>query len=131
MFKVPDLFQWIVVTSGSKHIEDLYKAPDNVLSFMDAIVEVSSISSPAAFVRLLTDTQQLQFDYTIGVNVVKNPYHVPIVRLRLTQALPLLVPEVYDEVVMACNEFIPITEGNRLNHQDMFIKIFKLQVDNS
>jgi hypothetical protein len=44
VFKVPDLFQWVIVATGSKHIEDLYKAPDNVLSFMDAVIEVSSIS---------------------------------------------------------------------------------------
>ena len=43
VFKVPDLFQWIVVATSSKHIEDLYKAPDNVLSSMKAIDEVSSI----------------------------------------------------------------------------------------
>ena len=86
-------------------------------------------SSPAAFVRLLTDTvtQQLQTDYTIGANVGKNPYHVPIVRSQLTQALPLLVPEVYDEVVTSCNEFIPVTKGNRLNHQNML----KNKLDNS
>ena len=71
------------------------------------------------FVRLLSDTQQLQSDYTIGPNISKNLYHVPIVRGQLTQALPLLVPEVYDEVVMAFNEYIPITEGNRLNRQNI------------
>ena len=79
------------------------------------------------FVRLLTDPQQLQIDYTLGRNIRENTYHIPIVRLRLTQALPLLVPEVYDEVVLACNEFIPITEGKRLNHQNMF----KNKLDNS
>lgn len=51
----------------------------------------------------------------MGPNITKDPYHVPIVRLQLNQALPLLVPEVYDEVVMACNEYIPITEGDRLH----------------
>jgi hypothetical protein len=57
----------------------------------------------------------MQLNYTIGPNVTKNPYHLPIIRSQLTQELPLLVPEVYDEVVMACNEFIPITKGKRLN----------------
>jgi hypothetical protein len=68
-----------------------------------------------------------QIDYTIGTNSRENPYHIPIVRLQLTQALPLLVPEVYDEVVMTFNDFIPITEGKRLNHQ----KMFKNKLDNS
>jgi hypothetical protein len=43
VFKVPDLFEWVIVASASKHLEELYKAPDNVLSFMDAVIEVSSI----------------------------------------------------------------------------------------
>ena len=77
--------------------------------------------------HLLTDTQQLQVDYTLGQNIRENPYHIPIVRLQLTKALPLLVPEVYDEVVMACNEFIPITEGKRPNHQNKF----KYNLDNN
>jgi hypothetical protein len=72
------------------------------------------------FVRLLTDTQLLQTDYTLGPSIRENPYHILIIRLQLTQALPLLVSEVYDEVVMACNEFIPITEGKRMNHQNMY-----------
>jgi len=92
VFRVPDLFRWNLIATGSKHLEELYKAPENLLSSMKAIDEL------------------LQIDYTLGVNIRENTYHVPIVRLQLTQALPVLVPEVYDEVVMAFNEFIPITE---------------------
>jgi hypothetical protein len=44
MFKIPNLFQWSVVVTDSKHIEDIYKAPDNALSIMKAIEDVSSIS---------------------------------------------------------------------------------------
>jgi hypothetical protein len=65
-------------------------------------------------------TQTLQTPYTLGTNVRENQYHIPIIRSQLTQSLPLLVPEVYDEVVTACNEFIPITNGMRLNHGNMF-----------
>ena len=44
MFKVPQMFQWIIVATGSKHLEDGYKAPDNVLSSMKAIEDVSLVS---------------------------------------------------------------------------------------
>jgi hypothetical protein len=104
------LFQWTIVATGSQHLEEIYKAPETVLSSMDAVIDVR-VLSPMAFVRLLTHMQGLQTDYTLGPNITENPYHVSIVRSQLTQALPLLVPEVYDEVVMACNEFIPITQG--------------------
>ena len=79
-------------------------------------------SSPAPFVRLLIDTQQIQDGYTLGPTVPENPYHIPLIRSQLTQAIPLVAPEIYDEVVMACNEFIPITKGNRQNHRNMFKK---------
>jgi hypothetical protein len=116
LYKVPDLFQWIVVATSLKHIEDLYKAPENVLSALEPIEEVSSISeSCRVCVRLFTadkKTQSIQLDYTMGPNIAKDLYHIPIVRGQLTQSLPLLVPEVYDEVIMACNELIPIKEGS-------------------
>ena len=38
-----------------------------------------------------------------------------IIRSQLTQTIPLLAPEIYDEMVMACNEFIPYSKGNRPN----------------
>jgi hypothetical protein len=68
------------------------------------------------FIYLLTDTQALHIDYTFGRNIRENPYHVPVIRSRLIKALPPLVYDVYDEVVTALNELIPITEGNHLNN---------------
>ena len=44
LFKVPDLFQWVIVATGSKHLEDIYTAPDSLLSSMDANVEVILVS---------------------------------------------------------------------------------------
>ena len=47
MFKIPDLLQWIVIATEPSMIEEIRKAPDDVLSFMDALDEVSSfLSSP-------------------------------------------------------------------------------------
>ena len=44
-FKVPDLLQWIVVATEPSMIEDIRKAPEDVLSLMDALDEVSSFRS--------------------------------------------------------------------------------------
>ena len=43
VFKMPDVFQWIVIATGTKHLEDIYRAPDNVLSNLEAIDDVRSI----------------------------------------------------------------------------------------
>ena len=50
VFRVPDLFRWSLIASGSKHLEELYKAPENVFSSMEAIHEVISISVRVLFV---------------------------------------------------------------------------------
>ena len=80
LFKVSDLFQWIIIVSSSDHLEDLYKAPDSILSFMNAIIKVNSIlrSICKTVLRLLTDTQHIQSDYTLGRNLRENPYLLPI-----------------------------------------------------
>ncbi|KAF8153783.1 cytochrome P450 [Crassisporium funariophilum] len=92
VFKIPDLFKWVVVLTDPKQIEDLRKAPESVLSAFEAIDEL------------------LQTEYTLGVNISQNPYHIPIIRAQLTRALPRLVPEVREEIVDAFNDFIPVTE---------------------
>jgi hypothetical protein len=42
MFKIPDLLHWIVVATEPSMIEEIRKAPEDVLSFVDAVEEVSS-----------------------------------------------------------------------------------------
>jgi len=91
MFKVPQLLQWHVVATEPRVIEDIRKAPDNVLSSIAAIDE------------------GFQVQYTFGEHISKNPYHIPIIRAQLTRALPQLVPEVHEEVIDAFNDFIPLT----------------------
>jgi hypothetical protein len=50
--------------------------------------------------------------YTVGPHIADNPYHVDVVRNQFKRALPDLMPEVFEEMVDALNEYIPITEGN-------------------
>lgn len=41
-FKVADGSRWIVVLGGREHMEELQKAPEDALSFLDAADDVSS-----------------------------------------------------------------------------------------
>ena len=45
MFKIPDLLEWIVIATEPSTIEEIRKAPEDVLSFMDALEEVSNSCS--------------------------------------------------------------------------------------
>jgi hypothetical protein len=49
--------------------------------------------------------------FTLGPQILSNPYHRGIIRGRLTKALPKSVPEMYDEIVDAFPQYIPPTEG--------------------
>ncbi|KJA23965.1 hypothetical protein HYPSUDRAFT_39491 [Hypholoma sublateritium FD-334 SS-4] len=92
VFKVSDITNWLLLTGNPKIVEEIRKAPENVLSSMIAIDE------------------SLQVNYTLGENVSSKPYHIPIVRAQLTRALPELVPEVIDEIQQAFGDVIPPTE---------------------
>ncbi|TCD62558.1 hypothetical protein EIP91_006736 [Steccherinum ochraceum] len=88
-FKVPEFFRWHVFISGKTLVEELRKANDDELNFMEAMNEV------------------LHMDYTFGNEAHNNPYHIPIIRTSLTRNLGVLYPEVRDELVTASNELIP------------------------
>jgi hypothetical protein len=41
-FKVAELFHWIVVISSREHLEELWRAPDDTLSFAEALNDAST-----------------------------------------------------------------------------------------
>lgn len=53
LFKVPGLFEWIVIASQPALIDDIRKAPEHVLSAHLAIEEVSSLYACASVHRLI------------------------------------------------------------------------------
>ncbi|ETW81028.1 cytochrome P450 monooxygenase 51 [Heterobasidion irregulare TC 32-1] len=89
LFKIAMLDHWEVIASGSQTIEDVRKASDSVLSFMDAVART------------------LQVEYTLGPEIHHNPYHVSIIRSQLTRNLGALFPDVREEIVASFNDIIP------------------------
>ncbi|KAF9528910.1 cytochrome P450, partial [Crepidotus variabilis] len=108
LFKVPSIFEWIVIATQPQQIDDIRKAPENVLSNMKAIDE------------------SLQTRYTLGPQISDNPYHIPIIRAQLTRSLPLLVPEIYDELLEAFKDNIPATDGKYWSKVPAFNSLMKV-----
>ncbi|KAF8997910.1 cytochrome P450 [Cyathus striatus] len=105
-FKVPLLDRWIVIVHGDRYMEELRKAPDNVLSFEMAVDEF------------------LQIPYTMGPEITTNPYHIPIVRSQLTRNLGRIFPELQEEIVDACKDFLPPTKDWKAFHaMNTFIEV--------
>ena len=55
--------------------------------------------------------QTAEVDYTLGPEIRRDPYHIPIIRSRLTRGLNALFPAVREEVISAFNELVPVTDG--------------------
>ncbi|KAI0368876.1 cytochrome P450 [Pilatotrama ljubarskyi] len=93
VFKVAMLDQWLVIITGPKLIEDLRKRPDGEVSFLEAAADF------------------VQTKYTLGPEVHYDPYHVDIIRDKLTRTLPTILPDVVDELRVAIHDHIPAKEG--------------------
>jgi len=60
---------------------------------------------------VLTHEQALKFQYTLGPNVHRNPYHIQVIRLQLTRNLGALYPILRDEIVTAFEEILDLKEN--------------------
>lgn len=49
--------------------------------------------------------------HIIDRNAIENPYHVAMIRDKLTRALPAVLPDVVDELRLAVPEHIPAVSG--------------------
>ncbi|KAI0640730.1 cytochrome P450 [Trametes meyenii] len=96
VFKVPLQDKWMVVVSGPKLVDDLRRRPDEELSFRVAAAET------------------IQTKHTVGPGPTEDPYHVDIIREKLTRALPAVLPDVIDELQLAVGDHIPAKEDEWL-----------------
>ncbi|KAF8503961.1 cytochrome P450, partial [Gautieria morchelliformis] len=93
IFRVPDKRRWQIVVSGPQFIDELRRAPDDILSFPGATEETLAIS------------------WTFGANLRADPYHLSIVKSQLTRNLGNLFPDLQEEIQLAFRDIIPPTEN--------------------
>jgi hypothetical protein len=97
----------MVLVTGSELIDDVRKAPDDVLS-----------NAPASEVRqrangefiLIWIIQVLQTKYTMSLLNPNDEYHTDIVRSQLTRNIAATFKEVREELIMGMNDLIPTHE---------------------
>ncbi|GJJ15190.1 hypothetical protein Clacol_009466 [Clathrus columnatus] len=92
IFRIPENDRWNIIVSRSDHIEEIRKAPDNVLSFSD-------FTNAEFFVKEL-----------MGPTLTENEYQIDLVRGQLTKNLSLLFDDLREEVMLAMDENIPLTD---------------------
>ena len=47
--------------------------------------------------------------YTVGHEAMSDPYHVGIIKEKLTRMLPTVLPDLTDELAVSVQEYIPTT----------------------
>ncbi|KZW01892.1 cytochrome P450, partial [Exidia glandulosa HHB12029] len=77
--------------SSPTHIEDVRRAPTDVLSFHDALNDIIFV------------------DAMFGVNMTG--FHISIIRSHLTRQLPAVFPNIWDELCKAFEDHIPLQDG--------------------
>ncbi|KAF8521433.1 cytochrome P450 [Hysterangium stoloniferum] len=93
MFRVPQMARWDIILSGRKYIEELARAPDDVLSFRAAVQE------------------DIFAKHLLGPTILTNPYHFELIRVNLTRNMGSLFADMKEEMVLACEDNIPVTDG--------------------
>ncbi|KAF5349711.1 hypothetical protein D9756_008946 [Leucocoprinus leucothites] len=90
-FKIAAISKWVVVLSGKQHVDDIRRAPDEVLSLAEAIAET------------------IQTKSTLGPLDV-HPHHEITVRSGVTRNIAGKFDEIRDEIVEAFDEYLPASE---------------------
>nr|BAL05092.1 cytochrome P450 [Phanerodontia chrysosporium] len=89
IFRIADLNRWTVVVTSPSLVEELRKAPEDVLSFHEGI------------------RYSLRLDYTFGREAVEHEYHIPVIRTQLTRHLTPLFADIHDEIVQSFTDLVP------------------------
>ncbi|CAL1702631.1 unnamed protein product [Somion occarium] len=92
VFKVAMYDRWLVVAGGGKLVEELAKYSDDQMSFMEAAIDV------------------IHFKYSMGKNIMDDPFHVDVIRGQLTRNLAMVFPAMCDEIETVFAEAIPATK---------------------
>ncbi|KAI6165104.1 cytochrome P450 [Pisolithus thermaeus] len=85
-FKIPTLYDWIVIVSGPKLLDEVRTAPDDQLSAIEGTNDFFKIA------------------FTMGQQVANNPYHFSIIKTQLNRKLATLCPIIEDEISVTLSE---------------------------
>ncbi|ESK93240.1 cytochrome p450 [Moniliophthora roreri MCA 2997] len=106
IYKIPLFTRWNIVVTTPKHIDEIRKASDDILSFHEAV------------------NAMLQTRYTLGQAVADDPWHVAVVRGALTRNIGAKFDDIREEIIAAFSDEMPATtEWTKRRVTDSIFKI--------
>lgn len=97
------------MVTGIPQVEELRRAPDEALSFYEAANDVSLLTPHCIYDLTIYVVQGIQTEYTLGRAVAENPYHVPVIRAKLTRNIACIFPDIREELSSAFTDLIPVS----------------------
>ncbi|KAI9511438.1 cytochrome P450 [Russula earlei] len=94
LFKIATLKTWMVLPASQELVEDIRKAPDDVLSQHEPLEEF------------------IQTTYTLDFMDKHSSYHNDVIRSNLIRNIPKIFQDLYDEMILALDDRIPTTDEN-------------------
>jgi len=91
LFRIPSFQRWTVLPTSVELIDDIRKAPDNVLGTRELFRE------------------SFQLDYTLDFFEKEDAYETRVVRSRLTRNIAATFDQIQDELDVALREYIPVS----------------------
>ncbi|KAJ6585812.1 cytochrome P450 [Mycena capillaripes] len=107
VIRVPRMFRWDYIVSGTTLVDDVASAPENIMSQVEGTRE------------------ELQTDLTLGREMFRNAFHIDAVRGALTRNLSKYFPDLYDELICASEDAFALnnTEWKLLSVQPTMKKV--------
>ena len=102
----------MVLVSRSELLDDVRRAPDDVLSRTEPRCEVC-IASQGVSSCSGELSQILQSEYTLDLPNDDKFYHSDVIRSKLTRNIAATFKDVYDEIINALEDAIPTDEDGK------------------
>ncbi|KIY48214.1 cytochrome P450 [Fistulina hepatica ATCC 64428] len=105
-YKIPGVGSWVVVVNGAI-MEEIAHMSDEAVSVGEAIHELT------------------RAEYTLGSNILRNPFHVPLVT-RFAKEHHSVFPDINEEIVSALSDFIKLSycdEWTGINICDVMLHV--------
>ena len=100
------------MVSGTELVEDVRKAPDDVLSVAEPMADVR-ITYKVAHSCSRGSSQFIEIDYTLDLLNKHNVYHTDVIRSKLTRNIALTFKDVREELINALEDSIPTDEDSK------------------
>lgn len=113
LFKYAEPAGWRIIVTNPQHIEEIARAPDDVLSLAESVNDVGSLSWSISFSPFSWYVQMTQIVYTMGPEIHHRQWHNALIRGQLTRNINRFFPEMHDELVTALSEGICVEDSCR------------------